>query len=129
MTTQEQPEVATTRPALLALAEKLGIQSSYVDQTGEALRVTSDATREALLEAMGYDVGTEEAAAEALRTLRTAARHRWIEPVRVVRQRSRALSRVMVRVPSTRADSVEWTLTLRTEEGMEAGWTGTTSGG
>ncbi|NUO96169.1 MAG: hypothetical protein HOQ14_16935, partial [Gemmatimonadaceae bacterium] len=55
MTTQEQPDVATTRPHLQALAERLGIQPSYVDQTGEKLRLTSDATREALLGAMGID--------------------------------------------------------------------------
>jgi 4-alpha-glucanotransferase len=130
MTTQEQPEVGITRPALHALAEKLGIQASYVDQTGEALRVTSDETREALLSAMGFDVATEERAAAALRALRVAERRQLIEPVRVVRQRDRrALSRVAVRVPTTRAESVEWTLTLRTEDGMETRWTGTTHGG
>jgi 4-alpha-glucanotransferase len=130
MTTQERPEVATTRPNLLALAERLGIQSSYLDQTGEALRITSDATREALLGAMGIDASTEEGAAEALRALRIAERRRLIDPVRVVRQRNRrALSRVAVRVPTTPAESVDWTLTLRTEDGMETRWTGTTHGG
>ena len=130
MTTQEQPDVATTRPHLQALAERLGIQPSYVDQTGEKLRLTSDATREALLGAMGIDASTEERASAALRRLRVAERRRLIEPVRVVRQRDRRkLSRVAVRVPATRAESVEWTLTLRTEDGMERRWTGTTHGG
>src|ERR1700712_4221649 len=109
MTTHEQTAV---RPNLHALAERLGIQSSYVDQTGESLRVTTHATREALLAAMGFDASTEERAAGALRTLRAAERRRWIAPVRVVRQRSRTLSRVTVRVPATRADEVRWTLTL-----------------
>jgi 4-alpha-glucanotransferase len=121
---------APPRPHLHVLAERLGIQPSYLDQTGESLRLTSDATREALLGAMGFDVSTEERAAAALRALRRAERRRLIEPVRVVRQRSRrALSTVTVRLPSTRAESVDWTLTLCTEEGMEARWTGTTHGG
>lgn len=126
MTTHADP---ATRPNLQTLAGLLGIQPSYVDQSGEKLRLTTDATREALLAAMGIDASTEERAADALETLRSARRHRWIEPVRVVRQRSRALSRVKVRVPASRADEVRWVLTLRTEEGMETQWSGATHGG
>ena len=122
-------DTIVTRPALRSLAERLGIQSSYVDQTGEKLRLTSDSTRDALLAAIGIDASTEERAAEALRALRAAERRRWIEPVRVVRQRSRAVTSVPVRVPSTHAEQVQWTLTLRTEEGTESRWTGTTHGG
>jgi 4-alpha-glucanotransferase len=129
MTTQEQPAVATSRPNLEKLAERLGIQPSYLDQTGEKLRLTSDATREALLAAMGIDASTEERAAEALRKLRREERRRLIDPVRVVRQRSRRLSSVMVRVPSVQADAVQWRLTLRTEEGLESQWSGATPGG
>ena len=119
----------TTRSSLNLLADHLGIQPSYVDQTGETLRFTSDATREALLAAMGFDASTEEQAAAALRALRDVERRQWIAPVRVVRQRSRALSRVAVRMPLMRASEVRWTLMLRTEEGMESQWTGTTHGG
>ncbi|MCY7380009.1 MAG: 4-alpha-glucanotransferase [Gemmatimonadaceae bacterium] len=119
----------TARPALLQLAERLGIQSSYVDQTGESRRDTSDDTRMALLAAMGFDASTEERAADAISALRSAARRRWIEPVRVVRRRSRGLSRVAVRMPSMRVETVQWTLVLRTEEGIESQWTGTTHGG
>jgi 4-alpha-glucanotransferase len=118
-----------TRSALRELADRLGILPSYVDQTGERERLTSDETRERLLTAMGFDVSTEERAVETLRGLKRAKRREWIAPVRVVRQRSRSLARVSVRVPSMRSDTVEWTLTLRTEEGMEWRWTGTTSGG
>ncbi|MDB4885219.1 MAG: sugar kinase [Gemmatimonadetes bacterium] len=127
---ENQATVETAeRPMLRRLADRLGIQPSYLDQTGERLRVTSDETRERLLAAMGYDVATEEAAEATLRRLRKSERSRLIAPVRVVRQRSRRLRTVKVRVPAMRADEVHWTLTLRTEEGMEHQWTGTTEGG
>lgn len=133
MTTHEQADPgaqpALDRPALRELADRLGMVPSYMDQTGENVRLTSDATRERLLSAMGYDVSTEERAAESLRALRRAERRQWIEPVRVVRQRSRSLARVAVRVPVMRAAEVRWTLVLRTEEGGEARWAGTTHGG
>ncbi|MDB4879247.1 MAG: 4-alpha-glucanotransferase [Gemmatimonadetes bacterium] len=129
MTAVDETELVTERPLLRRLADRMGIQPSYLDQTGEKLRMTSDATREALLSAMGFRVHTEEETAEELRTLRRAKRREWLEPVRVVRQRSRSLSRVRVRVPATRASAVGWTLTLRTEEGMEQQWTGTVDGG
>ena len=117
------------RPKLRALADRLGIQASYLDQTGESQRYTSDETRERLLAAMGFDASTEELAAAELRALRRARRREWIAPVRVVRQRSRNLSRVSVRVPRFDAESVEYTLTLRTEEGRVATWRGGTHGG
>ncbi len=129
MTTHHPPDAVAARPALHALADRLGIQPSYVDQTGETLRLTSDETRVALLAAMGHDASTEERASLALRALRLAARRRCIEPVRVVRQRSRALRHVVVRVPALRTEAVQWTLVLRTEEGTETRWTGTTHGG
>ena len=129
MTTQASTEPTITRPALTALADKLGIQRSYVDQTGDNVRLTSDETREALLSAMGIDASTEERAKEALRALRRKKRRQWIAPVRVVRQRSRALRRVSVRVPAMGAEDIRWTLTLRTEEGIESQWTDTTGGG
>src|SRR3954467_10554032 len=129
MTTHDQVDRTTFRPNLRTLGDRLGIQALYLDQTGEKLRLTSDATREAVLGAMGIDASTEERAAEALKALRATQRRQWIAPVRVVRQRSRSLSTVMVRVPRTHAHDVRWTLVLRTEEGMDAQWSGTTHGG
>lgn len=133
MTTSERTEsivhADAERPGLRMLADRLGIQSSYVDQTGESLRLTSDATRERLLAAMGYDASTEEAVHEALRALRRAERRQWIAPVRVVRQRSRSLAQVDVRVPSVESETAGWTLTLRTEEGTVHRWAGETRGG
>lgn len=117
------------RPALRTLARRMRIQASYVDQTGEKLRHTSDETRVRLLAAMGIDASTEELAQAALRTLRRKERRQWIDTVRVVRQSSRRLSRVVVRMPTIHADEARWTLTLRTEEGVESRWSGRTTGG
>jgi 4-alpha-glucanotransferase len=129
MTNTDTPDPAIDRPRLRQLANRLGIQSSYVDQTGETLRITSDATRERLLAAMGYDVATEERTAATLTALRRANRRELIPAVRVVRQHSRTLSRVTVRTPTTDAGELAWLLTLRTEEGMQSQWTGTIAGG
>ena len=117
------------RTLLRRLAAHLGIVESYLDQTGGEVRYTSDLTRERLLTAMGYRVGTEEATAKTLRGVRRAQLRQLIAPVRVVRQRSRSLQRVRVRVPATSAEHVQWTLTLTTEEGSERSWYGTTHGG
>jgi 4-alpha-glucanotransferase len=120
---------AAERPMLRKLAGRMGILPAYVDQTGESMRHTSDATAERLLAAMGLDASTEARAAATLRELRRIERRQWIEPVRVVRQRSRKLSTVRVRVPPMDTDTVSWGLTLRTEEGREARWFGMTQGG
>src|SRR3954466_8175991 len=131
MTTIDRHHASTDveRPMLRALADRMRIQPSYMDQTGEKVRHTSDHTRVRLLEAMGIDASTEERAAEALRRLRRAERRRVIDPVRVVRQRSPRLSRVTVRVPASAAHEVAWTMVLRTEEGVEMGWRGSVAGG
>src|SRR4051812_27473529 len=98
----EQREQAqdVERPMLRALADRKRIQASYLDQTGETLRHTPDHTRVQLLAAMGIDASTEERARAALRALRRAERRRLIDPVRVVRQRSRSLTRLAVRMPT-----------------------------
>jgi 4-alpha-glucanotransferase len=121
--------IATERPALRRLADRLGIASAYLDQSGGEERVTTDATRERLLAAMGIDASTEERARETLERLRRKVRRQWIAPVRVVRQRSRALRSVRVRVPAWHVHEVHWTLTLRTEDGIERSWRGTIHGG
>ena len=69
-----EPSVSTDRPTLHRLAVRLGIAESYLDQSGGEQRVTTDATRERLLAAMGIDASTEERALHALRTLRRQAR-------------------------------------------------------
>ena len=121
--------VSTDRPALRRLAARLGIAESYLDQSGGEQRVTSDATRERLLAAMGIDASTEERALHALRRLRRKAQRQWIAPVRVVRQRSRALRRVRIRVPTLHVHEIRWTLTLQTEDGIVREWRGAVHGG
>ena len=117
------------RPLLRRLAHRLGIVEAYLDQTGDELRHTSDATRERLLAAMGHDASTEDRARGVLRALERARRRQCISPVRVVRQRSKSLSRVIVRVPRMDADEIEWQLVLLTEEGLRTQWSGVTHGG
>ena len=117
------------RPMLRKLATRMGIIDSYVDQTGDSVRYTSDETRVSLLAAMGYDASTEEKCRDTMKALRKKRLSRWIAPVRVIEQGDRKLSRVAVRVPRLDAEEVKWTLVLRTEEGNEQRWEGTTHGG
>ena len=124
-----EPSVSTDRPTLRRLATRLGIADSYLDQSGGEQRVTTDATRERLLAAMGIDASTEDRALHALRRLRRQVCRQWIEPVRVVRQRSRALRRVRIRVPPLHVHEIRWTLTLRTEDGIASEWRGAVHGG
>ncbi len=124
----DQNEI-TQRPMLRRLASRLGVLDSYVDQSGERERLTSDATRERLLRALGFDASTEELAEQALRDLRRRRRREWIEPTRVVRQRSRQLARVRTRMPTMHVHEVTWTLALVTEEGVRHEWRGTIPGG
>src|SRR5690349_11790382 len=121
--------VSADRPALRRLAARMGIAESYLDQSGGEHRVTSDATRERLLAAMGIDASTEAQALRALRRLRREKRTQWIAPVRVVRQRSRAMHHVRIRVPTLHVHEIHWTLTLRTEDGIAREWRGAVFGG
>jgi 4-alpha-glucanotransferase len=114
---------------LRRLADRMGIASAYLDQSGGQERITTDATRERLLAAMGIDASTEDHALEALERLRQKTRRQWLEPVRVVRQRSRALRRVRVRVPTWHVHEIHWTLTLRMEDGIKQSWRGSVHGG
>ena len=70
--------------ALRALADRVGIIDEYLDQTGKETRRTTDATRVALLAAMGIDASTDDRAREALETLENEERTRLLAPVRVV---------------------------------------------
>lgn len=103
------------RPALRALAERVGIVSSYWDVSGR-LRSTSDATREALLAGMGIDACDETHAARVLAALEAEAMERCLEPVLVWRAWPHAAPAVPVRLPPG-CDTGTWRIELREEEG------------
>ena len=97
--------------ALHRLADLAGIVPEYVDQTGTEQRRTSDATRVAILRALGIDASTEEKATAALHAWQAERDAEPIEPVRVVEIGSDDADRVVIR---STADSA-WELTLVTE--------------
>ena len=89
----------TQRPELRALAERLGILSSYIDQSGRQEHHTRDATREALVAALGHDGSSEAAAAASLEALEQVERARLLDPVQVWREHAQREPRVRVRLP------------------------------
>ncbi len=107
------------RPELRALAERLGILSSYIDQTGREERHTSDATREALVAALGHDGSSEAAAAAALQALERGERSRLLEPVQVWREHAQREPRVRVRLPAGEV-ATAYGLELEGEDGRAA---------
>ncbi len=103
--------------ATRALAERVGILPEYVDQSGRELRTTSDATRIAILGAMGIEASTEAAARASLQAMETRERATLLEPVRVRLRGSRSAGRLRVRLPGSSGAAVRWRATLTTEEG------------
>ena len=97
-----------------ALADRVGIFEEYVDQTGRERRVTSDRTRVALLEAMGFPVSDDETAREALDALREREREQLLPPVRVTTDASAPIA---VAVPPGWPSRVEWEMELEDEQG------------
>jgi 4-alpha-glucanotransferase len=106
----------TGRPALVRLAEEMGIIPRYLEQTGKVWRETTDETREALLTAMGFDVSSEARAREAVEHLATESRGRPVEPVRVVQQADARSREALVSVPDS-AGEIEWEAELELEGG------------
>lgn len=108
--------------SLHALASRLGILDEYVDQTGRETRLTSDATRVALLAAMGVDASTEAQIRHALLALDEREQREIMPPVRVVRE-SEAWDRTLrFRIPADVAppngeSRVEYACTLEDERG------------
>ncbi len=102
----------SSRPYLRALAARLGILDSYVDQSGRA-RTTSDAARAAVLSAMGIDAATEAAARDALSALRAAARGQVLEPTRVAQ--AAAARRLVVDRPPR--DVRRWRVEITCDDG------------
>lgn len=90
--------------------------ASYRGTDGEQ-HYASDATREALLAAMGIDASTEVVAASLLDERRRAATSRLLEPIRVVR-RGDSDERALVVNPPT-SGSFDWRVEMATEAGRE----------
>jgi len=101
----------TEASALSRLAERMGILPAYHD-FGGAERVTTDATRRALLTAMGLPVATENDAEDALAALDAAERARIAPPERILAPG--LLSRIDLRRPA------EWALHLEDEAAAAA---------
>ncbi|HVH19508.1 MAG TPA: 4-alpha-glucanotransferase, partial [Myxococcota bacterium] len=105
----------TDRPALRALAERLGIASSYYDLVGR-LRETSDATREALVAAMRHDGSSEAAAGLALAVFDARAAGALVEPVVVWREFEGHVPIVLVAAPPA-PHALDCEIELRLESG------------
>jgi 4-alpha-glucanotransferase len=97
------------------LAAHLGILPEYFDQAGER-HLTSDATRRALVAAMGVHVATEDDAREALSTLLDRERSAIVDPVRVLEHGHPELGVVHMRTPASRARG-PWRLAVELEDG------------
>lgn len=109
----------TQRPELRALAERLGILSSYIDQSGRQEHHTRDATREALVAALGHDGSSEAAAAASLEALEQVERARLLDPVQVWREHAQREPRVRVRLPESE-EATAYSLELVGEDGRSA---------
>ena len=108
----------SARPQLRALAEQVGVVSSYIDQFGRT-RPTADRVRLALLEAMGFAARSEAAARCELERLRERQAAQLLAPVRVAD--ARAARRVAI-APQQRARA--WSIDIVREDGVRVHLTG-----
>lgn len=112
------------RAYLRRLADELGVVAAYRGVDG-VRRVTSDATRVALLAAMGVAATTEREAASVLAERRRARAARIVEPVRVVRRGDADAGRL----PVAARGRFDWELRVVTEAGREIAATGRSDDG
>jgi len=106
----------TQRPALDALADRLGVAAGYASVSG-GQRAAADAARVAVLATMGFDASTEQAARRALAILEREAADQLIEPAHVARATARP-PRVRLRVAGR--GPVSWRVELVDERGGSA---------
>ena len=103
------------RPALRALADRVGILPDYVDTSGQ-ICVTSDVTRARLLFAMGFGADTEEEASRSLDAIERRNGEALVPPVSV--RREPLAPSVAARLPAELSDGeLEWTVELTLESG------------
>ena len=106
------------RPVLRALAERAGILEGYHSALDGAWVIPSDATREALLAAMGIDAGSEAAARTALEEFDAEARARGAETV-VVAMLGRSAARRLAFHDGTAAAGTRVEVEITPEDGPE----------
>jgi 4-alpha-glucanotransferase len=105
----------TDRPALRALAERQGILPSYLDNEGTT-RWTSDASRVAILAAMGIDASSEAEAAVALEEAEARSAQRSLDSV-IVKRETRPTRLQFRPARSIEATALDFRLELRAESG------------
>lgn len=96
----------SARPALVRLADRLGVFADYHD-IGGTRRVTSDSTRESLCAAMGFPCASEAEAEARLAELAAADAEHWLEPVRVLRETPGTAQTLRVRADADGEAQVE----------------------
>src|SRR5262245_39195513 len=111
------PTLSPPITPLRALAERLGILSSYVDNA-QAVRETSDETRRALLAALGYFVADDGQAVRALAELDEQAARQVIAPGRVARIGD--AREIDACFPAAAKTSVRFELSITPENGGKA---------
>ncbi|MCP5044799.1 MAG: 4-alpha-glucanotransferase [bacterium] len=114
--------MTSERPVLRKLAERLGVLDGYrtVDARAHA---TSDATRQALVAAMGYRASSEEEASNCLERLDRRASKLMLEPVLVWREWAQASPTLQVN-PQALGDARDYRIVLRLEDGRKEVSTG-----
>lgn len=102
--------------ALHRLAERVGILPEYLNQMGET-RHTPDATRVAILAAMGLEAATPAAARASLEELESRAEARLLPPVKVHPRGDPDAMLRELRLPAGHPAEIAWEATLTLEDG------------
>jgi 4-alpha-glucanotransferase len=105
------------RPELRALADRLGIVAAYEEAGSGARRETSDATRVALLSAMGIAADSEAEAARARRALERERDAQLVAPSCVAPAGSDGARRLALRWPEAARARITWRVEHRAEDG------------
>jgi 4-alpha-glucanotransferase len=107
---------SSARPELHALAALAGLEPGYVGHDGR-WQTTTDATREALLAALGYEASSEARAKAAREQLERAAATITLAPVRVVRAATPDTATVPLQLGADARGPLDFGLQLQLEDG------------
>jgi 4-alpha-glucanotransferase len=106
------------RSALHHVAERVGIQTSFVDSAGVETRRTPDDTLVALLAAMGFPASNEAEAQATIESLDARREHAPLPAASIVIRREGAPLELHATLPQTHAPVVAWWLEIITEHGV-----------